>query len=186
MGEDSLTLASLRRGGDYLRVADPQWPNPLDPTYAQARGGRWNPPRTFSVLYLNADVATARANVDRRFAGLPYGPTDIQPQRQPVLIGATVPSDEYVDIVTAQGCARAGLLVSYPLDGEGREVPHEQCQPIGAAAKARDFPGVACRSAARPQGEELAWFTEDGGAPTSRRTFDDWYWVAPADPSPGA
>ena len=34
----------MRRGGDYLRVADPAWADPLDGRFSARRGGRWNPP----------------------------------------------------------------------------------------------------------------------------------------------
>lgn len=176
MGEDGLTFATVDRGGAYLRVADPEWPNPLDPSFAQARGGRWNAPGSFPVLYLNADVATARANVDRGFAGLPYGPTDLLPGRRPTLVGTLVPQDRYVDIVSDDGCSSAGLPTSYPLDDRGREIPYETCQPIGAEAKGQGLPGIACRSAARPSGQELAWFTGVASVPTHVQAFDDWYW----------
>lgn len=179
MGEDGLSFATVRRGGDYLRVADPEWPHPLDPSYAEGRGGRWNRPGSFPVLYLNADTATARANVDRRFAGLPYGPTDLLAHRRPLLVGAEVPGDDYVDVVSDAGCASAGLPVSYPLGGRGREVPHSRCHPVGHEAKDQGRPGIACRSAARAGGEELAWFVAGAVDPTSRREFDDWYWRSP-------
>lgn len=183
MGEDRLTFDTLERGGGYLRVADPSWTDPLDPSYAQASGGRWNPPGSYPVLYLNADVATARANVDRKFAGLPYGPTDLRPDRRPLLVAVDVPTDHHVDVVTEAGCVHAGLPPSYPHDARGRECSHEQCQPIGEEARRQGRPGIACRSAARPDGEELAWFTAKGGDPTRRQAFDDWYWSPPGPAS---
>jgi RES domain-containing protein len=170
-------FATIERRGVYLRVADPEWGDPLDPSFAQAGGGRWNPPGSFAVLYLSADVATARANVDRRFADLPYGAVDLQTDRQPVLVGADVPPSRFVDVVTEDGCTAAGLPASYALDARGDEIAHATCQPIGAAAKAQGFPGIACRSAARPGGEELAWFVDEIVAPTGVRPFDDWYWA---------
>lgn len=176
MGEDGLNFATVQRGGDYLRVADPEWANPLDPSYAQRGGGRWNRPGSFPVVYLNADIATARANVDRKFAGLPYGPTDLVSNRRPILVGADVPRDRYADVVTDQGCIRCGLPSSYPLDDRGREISHEVCRVVGDEAKRQRLPGIACRSAARPIGEELAWFTDEPGDATNPRAFDDWYW----------
>lgn len=176
MGQDRLTFATIDRGGEYLRVADPRWPNPLDPSFAQVSGGRWNAPGSFPVLYLNADVATARSNVDRRFADLPYGPTDLRTERRPILVSTVVPQNAYVDVLTDDGCIAAGLPLSYPADDQGREIPHKTCQRIGRNAKQQALPGIACRSAARPTGEELAWFTDDGGVPTHTEAFDDWYW----------
>lgn len=176
MGQDGLTFVTIERGGQYLRVADPGWANPLDTSFARASGGRWNPAGSFPVLYVNAEVATARTNVDRKFADLPYGPMDLRPERRPVLVALTVAEDRYVDIVTDDGCMSAGLPTSYPLDDSGREIRHETCQPVGEAAQEQGLPGIACRSAARPTGEELAWFTDDAGRPTETHVFDDWYW----------
>jgi hypothetical protein len=176
LGDDGLTFLSVPRGGRYLRVADPHWPNPLDPSFAQVSVGRWNPPGSYPVLYLNADVATARANVDRRFASLPYGPIDLRPERRPLLVRVEVPADQYVDVVTDDGCIQAGLPAQYPLDATGQVISHDICRPIGDEAKRQGLPGVACRSAARPAGEELAWFTDAGGDAQDVLAFDDWYW----------
>lgn len=43
----------------WLRVADPVWSNPLDPTFAQVTGNRWNASGSYATLYLNADVIAA-------------------------------------------------------------------------------------------------------------------------------
>ena len=50
----------LTDGWTWWRIADPAWANPLDPSYAARRGGRWNPPDSFPTLYLNEDKVTAR------------------------------------------------------------------------------------------------------------------------------
>ena len=71
--------------GNYCRVAEPDWDDPLDPSYAASRGQRWNPPG-MQCLYLNRDEDAARANVARRFAGLAYGPADLDPATAPVLV----------------------------------------------------------------------------------------------------
>ena len=47
----------------WRRIADPAWTNPLDPSFAQREGGRWNPPDSFPTLYLDEDMATARRNL---------------------------------------------------------------------------------------------------------------------------
>lgn len=44
----------------------------LDPGYAAAAGGRWNPPVSFPTLYLNGDVATARMRLQRLVEGAPF------------------------------------------------------------------------------------------------------------------
>jgi hypothetical protein len=76
----------IARSGRYLRVADPSWSDPLDPDHARERGGRWNPPHSFAVLYLNRDRQTARRNVDRLLADQPYGPEDLDPTEAFVLV----------------------------------------------------------------------------------------------------
>ena len=43
---------------EWWRIADPAWTNPLDPSFAQRQGGRWNPPDSFPTLYLDEDMAT--------------------------------------------------------------------------------------------------------------------------------
>jgi hypothetical protein len=176
---DGAALLTIRRGGRYLRVADSDWDDPLSGEYARSRGGRWNPPGEFPVVYLNRDEQVARANVLHRFAGLPYGPEDLDPETAPVLVGADVPRDQYADVVTDEGCAAAGLPTSYPRDESGGTVPHESCRPVGQAVWDAGLPGIACRSAAPAapaEGEELAWFERGSSLiPAEVRPFGDWF-----------
>ena len=39
-----MTPLLVTRGGVYVRVADPDWDDPLSGEFAKARGGRWNAP----------------------------------------------------------------------------------------------------------------------------------------------
>ena len=171
----------VTRGGRYLRVVDPDWRRPLAPGFAAERGGRWNPPGSFPVLYLCASREVARANVLQRFADLPYGALDLRPDRRPHLVATEVPSRRVVDVVTDPGCRAAGLPVTYPVDGRGRRIGWRRTQPVGAAAWEQDGSGVACRSAAvvrDPGGEELAWFVrtrDDRLRVARRRAFDAWF-----------
>lgn len=174
-----MSFQTIRRGGRYFRVADSSWDDPLDGVHSKAHGGRWNPPGSFPVAYLNATLSAARANVRRKFTGLPYGPEDLEPDAAPVLVEAEVPDDELVDIVTDEGCIAVGLPDSYPrLDGG--TVGWQQCQPIGQRAWDEGLPGIACRSAAPGTlrgDEELAWFQR--GRALRRlgvRGFEDWFW----------
>jgi RES domain len=171
----------VTRGGPYERVADPAWLRPLDPRFAQERGGRWNPPRSFPVVYLCADRDVARAVVLRRFEGLPYGVVDLLPSRAPVLIATDVPEGRLVDVVDDAGCRATGLPASYPLDGRGRTIAWARTQPVGETAWEQGERGIACRSSAmarRERGEELAWFVR-GSADRlridRRRAFEDWF-----------
>jgi len=174
-----VTPLLVTRGGVYVRVADPDWDDPLSGEFAKARGGRWNAPRSFPVVYLNGDERVARANVLQRFAGLPYGPEDLEPSAAPVLVSTIVPEDEFVDVVGDEGCAAAGLPATYPTTADGGTVSHEVCRPVGQAAWDAGRPGIACRSAAPtapPGGEELARFAR--GEPLTLltvRRFLDWF-----------
>ena len=62
----------------WWRIADPAWTNPLDPSFAQRQGGRWNPPGSFPTLYLNEDTATARRNLRAFIARWSYEPEDLR------------------------------------------------------------------------------------------------------------
>ena len=171
----------LTRGGRYSRVVDPAWRRPLDPSYAAERGGRWNPPASFPVVYLCATREVARANVLRRFAGHPYGVLDLRPDRRPALVGTGVPEHHAADVVTDAGCRAAGLPVTYPYDQRGRRIGWQRTQPVGASAWQEGERSIACRSAALPKGdhgEELAWFPrspDDRLKVATRRGFDAWF-----------
>lgn len=173
------TLRTVLRGGVYVRVADPAWDDPLDGRFAKASGGRWSAPGAFAVVYLNGDRQVARANVLQRFAGLPYGPEDLEPAAAPALVSTHVAEDDFADILTDAGCATAGLPATYPVDAAGVPVPHRTCRPVGRAAWDTGLPGIACRSAApqAPQrGEELAWFARGARlVPLRVESFDAWY-----------
>ncbi|MDZ7643621.1 MAG: hypothetical protein U5K76_04930 [Woeseiaceae bacterium] len=62
----------------WWRIADAAWRDPLDPAFAGERGGRWNPPGSYSTLYLNEDTVTARLNLRAFIAGWPYEPEDLR------------------------------------------------------------------------------------------------------------
>ena len=168
-------MRTIRRGGPYLRVADPDWDDPLDGRYAADRGGRWNPPESFPVVYLCETVAVARANVYRRLEGQPYGPEDLRPEGGPVLVRTRVPEDRYLNVVTEAGLRNAGLPRTYPRDGRGRIVSWRRCQPIGLRAWEAGLPGIAARSAAGP-GEELAYFGRRRLRRAGVRSFPEWFW----------
>jgi hypothetical protein len=176
-------VRTIRRGGPYLRVADPGWEDPLDGRHAALRGGRWNPPESFPVVYLCRGIGVARANVYRLLARHPYGPEDLRPEAGPLLVATTVPEDRYLNVVTDAGCAAVGLPRTYPRDSRGRIVPHRRCRPIGERARERGLPGIAARSAVRNApagGEELAYFGRRRLRRGSVRTFDQWFWEEPA------
>ncbi len=172
-------MRHLARGSEYLRVADPGWSDPLSPEHSRQRGGRWNPPGSFGVVYLNATLEVARAQVRHRLEGRGIRPEDLQPDQGPLLVHTVVPRDDYVDAVSERGLVALGLPTTYPYDASGREVPHRLCQPIGLRAWQEGERGIASRSAARtapPAGEELAYFARKRLRLGTVEEFADWYW----------
>lgn len=160
-------------------MADPGWKNPLDGRFARDHGGRWNPPGSFPVVYLNASVEVARANVFQKLEGQPFGPEDLEPEEGPVLVITEVPEGRYVNVVTDTGCRAAGLPTTYPRDGD-RSVGWDRCQPVGQRAWDQGVPGIACRTAVPgmgPEDEELAWFERGLGLRRlGVRSFEEWFW----------
>lgn len=144
----------------FLRVAEPEWADPLDPNYAAAAGGRWNPPDSFPTLYLNGDVATARMQVQRLVEGTPFTMDDLDDDAY-VLVAATLPRNQTcADAASATGLRRLGLPASYPVDETGEPVGHGRCQSVGTEVRVRGLRGVWCISAATRDGagREFAWF----------------------------
>ncbi len=174
-------MISTPIGGTYSRVADPDWADPVDASFAMEAGGRWNAPGSHPVLYLNADVVTARANVAAKFVGLPYGPEDLAPEAGPHLVDVAVPDGTAWELRSDDGLVAVGLPTTYPDDGHGGTVGWEACQPIGATAHQEGSDGIACRSAAPGGTHELAWFpraSRAAAAVLGRRSFTGWYWDA--------
>jgi len=159
----------------WLRVAQPGWKGPLDTSYARNQGGRWNPPGSFPVLYLSADVSTARLQIERLLAGTPVAIDDLDDNAY-VLVAAGIPkSQTCVDAVSSAGLRALGLPSSYPVEKKGRLVDHRVCQPIGQKVRDARFNGVWCRSACTNdgRGRELAWF------PASSRSKARALWKQP-------
>jgi RES domain len=169
----------VQRGGVYLRVANPGWDDPLSGEHSLRNGGRWNPPGSFGVVYLNASREVARAQVRHKLEPRGVRPEDLDPSAAPVLVRTKVPDDRYVDAVTDRGLASLGLPEGYPLGADGNIVPHGVCRPIGRRAREAEEHGIACRSAARtapPGGEELAYFGPRRLRAEGEERFVDWYW----------
>jgi hypothetical protein len=172
-------MRHIERGGSYLRVADPNWEDPLSGKYAREVGGRWNPPGAFEVVYLNANRQVARAQVRHKLESRGIRPEDLDPAQGPVLIHTSVAKQPYVDAVTDRGLSSLGLPKDYPLDDRGNPVPHSVCQPIGERAWNDGEPGIACRSVASAPtaGEELAYFNLDKKLKVKgEETFANWFW----------
>ena len=166
----------------WLRICDQAWTDPLDDSFAQRRGGRWNPPRSWRTLYLNEDVVTARLNLTAFVAAWPYEPEDLRSATGPTLAVARLPRDQWVvDVHSPAGVAAVGLPSTYPHDASGDLVSHRRCRDIGERSKGEGFRGVRCRSAQAPRGagREVAWFPATSRSRAhlvERISFDEWYW----------
>jgi hypothetical protein len=173
-------MRHVERGGRYLRIVDPGWRDPLSGKHARAAGGRWNPPESFEVVYLNQNLEVARAQVRHKLEPRGIAPEDLDPDQGPDLVHTDLPAQAFVDAVTDRGLASLDLPTSYPLDAEGKPIPHERCQPIGQQARDDGEAGIACRSLASNQGEELACFSRGRRLSSKRREpFSRWYWRRP-------
>ena len=165
----------------WWRIARSDWANPLDPSFAQRDGGRWNPPESFPVLYLNEDIATAQGNLRAFIARCPYEPEDLREDRGPMLVGCVLPQRQVVcDIHSSAGLRAANLPDSYPLDEDGAPVPRTRCQPVGIRAKAAGLRGIRARSAQSQNGacRELAWFpasVHSIARRVERLGFTEWF-----------
>ncbi len=144
----------------WLRVASPNWVNPLDAAWAGTQGGRWNPPNAFPTLYLNADVQTAQLQIERLCEGMPFSPEDLSDDSYNLVLLRLPVSQRAADAVSENGLAALGLPSSYPLGIDGKVIDHAVCQPIGEQVRRLRLNGVWCRSAASAdgRGRELAWF----------------------------
>lgn len=173
---------TIRRGGAYNRLAEPSWVDPLDTGCSKQRGGRWNAPRSFGVLYLNHDLRMAHLQVQHKLRGQPYGAEDLDEDEQHDLVSVVVEERDWLDCVTDIGLVAVGLPSSYPRHRNGRPVRHESCHPIGQSAYNDGLPGIACRSAAvgaASDDEELAVFDRDTAAAVhtvGREPFAEWFW----------
>ena len=145
----------------WWRIADPDRVDPLDPSFAQRHGGRWNPPGSFPALYLNEDMVTARLNLRAFVARWPYEPEDLRDDTGPILVGSVLPRRQAVcDAFSSAGVHAAGLPQTYPFDKDGAPLPHARCQPVGVRVKVAGLRGIRARSAQSRDGagRELAWF----------------------------
>jgi RES domain-containing protein len=156
----------------WVRVARPEWRDALDATHAGERGGRWNPAGSWPTLYLNRDLATARAQVTRLLAGTFAQPDDLSDDAFDVVAVRLAAGLVVGDVVSTAGVRAAGLPASYPLNANGSVVAHARCQLIGAQANHTGLQGIEARSACTRDGSgrELAcWSGLDDAHPVGRR-----------------
>jgi hypothetical protein len=149
----------------WWRVADEAWDDPVDPTWADRVGGRWNSPGDGPTLYLNLDVDTARAQIARLLDGSPIDPEDLRDDAPYVLVPVVLPSRQKVaDATTDTGLVALGLPRTYPLTSRGHGVRWAPCRAAARTTRGAGLRGIYARSAATADGggRELAWFPARG------------------------
>lgn len=177
-----MIVETLAPGARWFRICDRTWLDPVEDSFAQEKGGRWNPPGSWRTLYLCGDMVTARLNLDRFIAAWPYEPEDLDDRVGPDLAVVTLPrAQSVVDVHSAAGVAAVGLPASYPVDEAGLPVSHSVCHRIGVAAKGLELRGVHYRSARTDYGagRELAWFPATARSRArlvERISFTGWFW----------
>ena len=156
----------------WVRVAKPEWRDPLDTTYAGQHGGRWNPAGSWPTLYLNRDLVTARAQVARLLGGTFAQPDDLSDDAFDV-VAVRLPAGLVAGDVVSDARVRAsGLPDSYPLNANGSVVAHVRCQLVGVEAHDGGLDAIEARSACTKDGSgrELAcWSGLDDVRPVGRR-----------------
>lgn len=178
-----LVVERLPDDHSWWRIADPTWADPLDPSFAQRRGGRWNPPDSFPTLYLNEDRVTARLNLRTFIAGWPYEPEELREDNGPILVECALLPQQFVcDMHTPEGVRAAGMPTTYPVGSDGVVIGHDPCQLIGKLAKDQGLQGVRARSARSLDGagRELAWFPASVRSVARRiatLAFPVWFWA---------
>ncbi len=167
----------------WLRVADAAWEDPLDPSFADQAGGRWNSPGDGPTLYLCESIGAARAQIVRLLAPTSIDPDDLALDAPFILVTADLPARQRVaDASTDLGLRALGLPRTYPVRRSGRRVPWADCRRAARAVRRGGLRGVLARSGVRPgmaaAERELAWFPARGARARSvgkALAFRDWF-----------
>jgi RES domain-containing protein len=146
--------------------------HPLSGAGARLHGGRWNPPGSFSTLYLALEIETTIAELYRLASRQGLIPDDFLPRhmyRYEVSLAAVLDLREQA--------ARAALDLSEP---ELSSPDATRCRSIGEAANQLGYEGVLAPSATGT-GTVLAVFSDRLHADSTVREIDYQVWSAPPD-----
>jgi RES domain-containing protein len=116
---------------------------------ARSRGGRWNPPQSFPVLYTSPSVDVVLAEIARKARRAGFAPADLMPRR---LITYEVGLQRVLDLSDAGNREASGFSLAVVTDDDIRI-----CQAIGEAAHYLGLEGILAPSAAAP-GHALSIF----------------------------
>ncbi len=123
------------------RVVRAGWQEPLDTSYGRARGGRWNAPGSYDVLYTACSRRVARFVALDIFRMAAVTLEDLMPATRPALAEIAW-QGPVVDAMSEHGLEVAGLPLHYP-----RAIGHETTQALARHWHDDGNEGVACRSA---------------------------------------
>ena len=143
--------------------------SPLSGAGARSQGGRWNPPESFSTLYMALERETAVAEFMRMVERVGREPSDFLPRR---LYRYRVELNELLDLRSDEARAMLGLG-----DEILRGADPTRCQEIGEAAHLLGFEGVLAPSATG-SGSVLAVFFERMSPSSSVEVVDSEVWSA--------
>ncbi len=146
--------------------------HPLSGAGARLHGGRWNPPESFSTLYLALERETTIAELYRLASRQGMIPEDFLPRR---MYRYEVALAAVLDL--RDPTARLQLELS---DADLRSVDASRCRSIGVAANQLGFECILAPSATG-SGTVLAVFFDRLRAGSTVRDIDHQVWIAPPD-----
>jgi len=138
--------------------------DPMDGRHSMTRGGRWNAPGSFPVVYTNCSIDVAIVNLWRQFRSEVGQPWEVAEEKQADLYEIDLDQPGLIDVVSPGGIAGIGLPAAYP-----DAAPRSLTQRIGRRLHQERRPGVWCISAALRSGREIALFTDYCAPGTVRR-----------------
>jgi RES domain-containing protein len=135
-------------GRAYRQMA-PRY-DPMDGEGARTRGGRWNPPDSFPVLYTALERSVAIAEVHKRATREGISPQDLLPRK---FVTYRIELQRVLDLTNADAVESLNLSPEM-LTGADVALP----QAIGDAARYVGFEAILARSAAA-EGRTLSIFS---------------------------
>ncbi len=166
--------------GTLFRVIPHTAVDPLGTNFAQERGGRWNPPNSFPVLYAFTNRALAREYAQSQLAQGVLTLDEAQPEALSDLLVLTCDYPRLVDAASDAGLQALNLPTSYPVGFIGTWAA---TQPIGLALYTVGNGGLVTRSASSTSWTgpfinwgEVAIFTDKAPLPTlvDRVSYEEW------------
>lgn len=161
--------------GRAWRHVRPEYP-PLSGEGARAVGGRWNPPGSFSTLYLGLDVGVVTAEFYRHLARQGLRAEDALPR---VMYQYEVRLSRIVDLRSPESWPDLGLTAD-----RIRGPDQRPCQAVGDAAHYLGIEGLLAPSAAGV-GEVLAIFLDRQAPESGLDVAESETWTAPRKPGGG-